>query len=229
MQLTLPLLRFYGTMARNEEIDFYYIGESRIRRIQEETLLRLRVRPEQILREPCRGDRLLTALYLHRPQHGGLRYRDVWGHQFVRSIYVVEPGRASPARIYIRRGNTRTRNLTNEAEVIAFLKKFDIVPVSMDGLTCEAQARLFASAETIIGVHGAALTNLLFASEGCKVVEMFPSEAQEASYFAAATYAKAEYYYLLGDASVPRSKYNFTIDLHKLSRLLKMAAIAGRS
>ena len=99
----------------------------------------------------------------------------------------------------------------------------------MDGLTCEAQARLFASAETIIGVHGAALTNLLFASEGCKVVEMFPSEAQEASYFAAATYAKAEYYYLLGDASVLRSKYNFTIDLHKLSRLLKMAAIAGRS
>src|SRR6266436_4954051 len=86
-----------------------------------------------------------------------------------------ETGRAAPTRIYIRRGNTRTRNLTNEAEVIAFLKKFDFVSVSMDGLTCEAQARLFASAETIIGVHGAALTNLLFASEGCKVVEMFPS------------------------------------------------------
>jgi len=98
----------------------------------------------------------------------------------------------------------------------------------MDGLTCEAQARLFASAETIIGVHGAALTNLLFVSEGCKVVEMFPPEAQEASFFTAATYAKAEYYYLLGDASIPRSKSDFTIDLHKLSKLLKMAAIPGR-
>jgi hypothetical protein len=229
MQLTLPLLRFYRTMTRNQKIDFYYLGESRMRRIQEETLLRLGVRPHQLLREPCRGDRLLTAISLHRPQHAGLRYRDMWGHQFVRSIYPIEPDRTSPARIYVLRGKTRTRKLTNEAEVIKLLEKFDFVPVGMDGLTCEAQARLFANAEAIIGVHGAALTNLLFANDGCKVIEMFPSEAPEASFFTAATYAKAEYYYFLGEGSGPRSTSDFTVDLHKLSRLLKMAAIAGRN
>jgi len=226
MQLTLPLLRFYRTMVRNEQIDFYYVGESHLARIQEETLLRFGVRPQQIVRHPCRGDRLFTAICLHRPQRGGLRHRDMWGHQFVRSIYTVEPDRASPARIYIRRGNTWTRNLTNEAEVIAMLGSLGFAPVSMDGLTCEAQARLFANAEIIIGVHGAALTNLLFASEGCKVVEIFPSGAQEASFFTAAAYTKVEYYYLLGDPLVGRSR-SFTIDLQKLSRLLRMAAIRG--
>ena len=44
----------------------------------------------------------------------------------------------------------------------------------MDGMSVSEQAQLFANAEAVVGVHGAALTNLVFAAPGTRVVEIFP-------------------------------------------------------
>jgi capsular polysaccharide biosynthesis protein len=181
MQLTLPLLRFYRELAPHTGIDYYYVGESRTSRLQEETLAQLGIRKSQIVREPCRADRLLTAIYLHRPQHREMRYRDVWGHRFVRSIFPRKDCPGSPKRIHIERGNVPMRRLANEKEVIAYLRQLEFVSLRMDGMTVASQARLFANATAIIGVHGAALTNLLFAQPGTKVIELFPPSAQEIS------------------------------------------------
>ena len=227
MQLTLPLLRFYRELAPHTGIDYYYVGESRTSRLQEETLAQLGIRKSQIVREPCRADRLLTAIYLHRPQHSEMRYRDVWGHRFVRSIFPRKDCPDSPKRIHIERGNVPMRRLANEKEVIAYLRQLEFVSLRMDGMTVASQARLFANATAIIGVHGAALTNLLFAQPGTKVIELFPPSAQEPGMFTAATHSDLDYYYLLGEPGNQDRKFDVRINIEKLAALLRMAGLQG--
>jgi hypothetical protein len=236
MQLTLPLLRFYERFAPDLHIDYYYLGETRLTGFQTETLERFGIHPGQVILKPCRADRLLAALYLHRPQHYGLRYRDIFGHEFVRSLYVPLPeSEASkyPKRIYIERGNAASRRIVNEEELIAFLRRFGFVPVRMDGKSVAEQARYFGYAEAIVGFHGAALTNLVFARPGAQLIEIFPEDLQESSFFTAASYSQMDYSYFVGKKQRPKrsprdtSHLNTFVSVPEFEQLFSMTGIAG--
>jgi len=226
MQLTLPLLRLYGKLAPDIRPDYYYLGENGGNcRIQEETLLLLGIRPEQILREPCRADRLLVAIYIHRPQHLGVRFRDIWGHAFVRRLYPPAERRGAPRRIYVKRGPVRNRRIRNEDEVMSVLTTYGFMPVVLDGLTVREQARLFAEADAIVGMHGAALTNLLFAQSDAAVVEIFPPGLTDAGHFTTSTYSNLRYHYMIGEG-VPRGPQDdASVDIEKLEAALALAGI----
>lgn len=225
LHLTLPLLRLYRLLAPQIAIDYYYVGETGSRQLQNETLAHFGIVPEQILREPCRADRLLAAFPLHRPQHG-TRFRDPWGHAFVRSNLNIGTDAASPRRIYVKRGKARARKCLNEEEIIGFLSRFGFEAFAMEGRRWQEQARLFANAEIIVAPHGAALANLLFATEGAKLIEMFPQDYSEASFFTAATHAKLDYYYLVGEPVKPSSR-DLRVDLGKLEQLMENAGIGA--
>lgn len=73
--------------------------------------------------------------------------------------------------IYIfRRG--KTRGLRNEEEVEDFFKKRGWSVVDTEQLTVAEQAGLFARAKRICTLHGAALTNLIWARAGTQVLEL---------------------------------------------------------
>jgi capsular polysaccharide biosynthesis protein len=224
MQLTLPLLRFYREAWPGSEIDHYYVGPSNLAGIQEETLLLAGIDPGRIVRDPCTAERIVTAVYVHDEQRPGLRYRDSLGHRFVRGL-VGAPGRTDgPRRLYVERGLVRNRRLRDEPALARVLAERGFEGVRMDGLAVAEQARLFAGADAIVAVHGAALTNLLFAPPGSKVVEIFPPGIVEVSYFAAATHAGLDYAYLVGEPGLDRN-VDFSIDLAKLTRLLDACSI----
>ncbi len=73
-------------------------------------------------------------------------------------------------KIFLRRGNSVARKLTNEVELseIARQKGFKTVDTSL--LSFDEQVDLFGSARVIVGPTGAAFTNLLFAGSGCKAL-----------------------------------------------------------
>lgn len=223
MQLTLPLLRFYRDIWPGSGIDHYYIGPSNLGRVQEETLLHAGIDAGQIVREPCTAERIVTSLYVHREQLAGQRYRDGWGHRFTRELLGDLDG-GDGRRIFVERGWVRNRRLTNEAALADFLADRGFERVRMDGLSAGEQARLFAGAGAIAGVHGAALTNLLFASPGTKVVEIFPPHTPEVSYFAAATHSALDYFYIVGEPG-PERNDDFAIDVAKLARLFDVFSI----
>lgn len=223
MQLTLPLLRLYEKFDSGFQADYYYLGESTLTGVQTETLQELGIGADKIVREPCRADRIVSAIYWHQPQHGGVRYRDNRGHEFVRSLYYpTAKDDSCPRRIYIERGDSRTRRIVNEAELAEFLAQFGFASLRMSGKAVGEQAKLFGNAEIIISAHGAALTNLLFAAEGSMLVEIFPPGYEEASYFAASTYSKLAYSYLLAEEA-PGG--NMVVNLKKLARLLEMNGV----
>jgi capsular polysaccharide biosynthesis protein len=76
-----------------------------------------------------------------------------------------------PAKIYlVRRGGTR--GVINDEEVEAFLSKRGWTPVIPETPTLAQQIRLFADARAVCGVHGGALTNILWCSPGCSIIEL---------------------------------------------------------
>jgi capsular polysaccharide biosynthesis protein len=238
LQLTLPFIRLYRQMRPECRIDHYYVGESRIRSLQVETLARLGIGEEQIVTRPCTGDRMLAALCRRPVQHCGFNYRDVFGHDFVRSLFVPPAemrDRKGPARLYVTRGQAHMRRILNEPELIAFLGGHGFSPVSLEGRSVAEQADLFWQAEAIVGMHGAALTNLIFARPGTTVVEIFPFEFHEPGMFTAAAHSHVNYHHLRGrplaqhdDAQVLAAQHT-VVDLDKLSRLLTLTRLDTRA
>lgn len=80
-------------------------------------------------------------------------------------------------KIYISRGdNTNHRNLIDEQPLMDELLPRGFHSYMLSSLTFEQQVRLFASAEVVVGVHGAGLANIVFAPENIKVVEIASKE-----------------------------------------------------
>lgn len=75
-------------------------------------------------------------------------------------------GNARPGRkIYIRRKPGGWRSVANDDEVYSRLAAMGFETARPEGLTLAEQIRLFSEAEIIVGMHGAGLTNLLFAPD----------------------------------------------------------------
>lgn len=78
----------------------------------------------------------------------------------------------TPKRIFITRKNTTKRRF-NEIELFEELSPYGFKMIAPEEYSFEEQMSLFSGAEIIIGGSGAAFTNLLFASPGCKIICLF--------------------------------------------------------
>lgn len=76
-------------------------------------------------------------------------------------------------RIYASRAGATSRRVVNEPEVVAALARHRVEAIEAGKLGFDEQLELFASAELVIGLHGANLTNCLF-SERAALIEIVP-------------------------------------------------------
>lgn len=116
-------------------------------------------------------------------------------------------GALVPARrIYVTRGQiAHTRIVVNEHELVTCLAAMGFEVVDPDRLTVAEQIRRFAEAEVIVAPHGAALANLLFASPGATVVELFAPRYVQGCYWKLAdTVPGLTYRYYVGLGRAPR-------------------------
>jgi capsular polysaccharide biosynthesis protein len=100
-----------------------------------------------------------------------------WVVEFLRRRLLpqVEVGAAN-RRIYVTRGAAlNNRAVLDEQAVIDFLATRGFEAVDPGAMPVAEQIRTFAEASLIVAPHGAALANLLFASSGAGLIEMFPA------------------------------------------------------
>jgi capsular polysaccharide biosynthesis protein len=122
----------------------------------------------------------------------------------------------TPKRIYVQRKN-KTRGLQNEREVADFFAAQGWSILDLEGMTQARQIHLFANAEAVCAVHGAALTNLLWCRPGCKAIELFASNFLNGCYEGVAAYTGADYRYLIFEAD---SMHRARVDLDLLKTAL---------
>ena len=79
----------------------------------------------------------------------------------------------TPSKFFITR-KSKTRGIRNLSEIVDFFQSAGWAILDMEELTFAEQIACFQNAEMIVGEHGAAFTNLLWCSPGCRVLELFP-------------------------------------------------------
>ena len=132
----------------------------------------------------------------------------------------LTPDGVSPRRLlYISRSNARIRYLENEIEVVTMLKGLGFETVSLDRLSTFEQAKLFNEAKLIVGCHGAAFANIVFASRGATLIELFERGHFAHCYHAIANQVGMQYGFLVGI----RKGLGFTIDVAALKTLVSIA------
>lgn len=225
----LPQLQTYQRFVDLKEIDYFYLGRGSLSGYKLETLERVGITPEQVIQTGCTGDRLLATV-AHRTSGGGGGI-DATTMAFCRDLFgdaIAEAQTRPKRRFYVMRGDVGWRRVLNETEIIDILESYGFEPVSMDGKTVAEQAQLFAEAEAIVSVHGAALTNLMFAQPGTRVLELFPAGYFVKLYYLLASYAGADYYYLTGDRFLTEQAGNqldILVNPNKLRALCRLAGL----
>lgn len=119
----------------------------------------------------------------------------------IRSVLLGKvPGEKSIAmKIFVTRKGRRRFDNQEELEQIAREKGYEVVET--EGMSVSDQIRLYQSARVIASNHGAGLTNILFASRGAKVVELFSPKWLNDCYFRMAKICEFDYKCLIADES----------------------------
>jgi capsular polysaccharide biosynthesis protein len=85
------------------------------------------------------------------------------------------PSDSLPKRFYIIREGY-TRGISNEQEVRNYFKSQGWALIAPETLSIPDQIALFRDAQAIAGLHGSALTNLVWCSPGASVIEFTPTD-----------------------------------------------------
>jgi hypothetical protein len=98
---------------------------------------------------------------------------DLWSATLLPlKIYASSPGKNN--KIFLTRDKLRLRFIENSDQIEAISRKFGFTVVDTDTLSPKQQIELFSSAQFIIGIHGAGLTNMVFRQGDCRLLELFP-------------------------------------------------------
>jgi hypothetical protein len=128
-----------------------------------------------------------------------------------------------PSRLYISRAKAGRRKFAaaTETALASLLQAAGFVKVCLEDLTFSEQVRLVAGAEYIVGLHGAGLTNILFANARALIELHNPLQVRP--YFAVmARELDIRYAYLIGSLEGMSPDFdNITIDLRAVEDLIE--------
>jgi capsular polysaccharide biosynthesis protein len=108
------------------------------------------------------------------------------------------PAAARPRRLHVLRPGVEWRKLENEAEIGDVAARHGFTPVVPETLAMAEQAALFAGAEAVLGVKGAAMTNILFAAPSCRLILLSPADFIDQFYWNIASLRGIAYHELFG-------------------------------
>lgn len=126
--------------------------------------------------------------------------------------------------IYISRSKAVRRKISNEQEVIDLLLSYNYEIHCFEDYNFEQQIEIMSEARSLIGIHGAGLTNMLFMPKNGKILEFRNlNDTHNNCFFSLASSLDHNYYYLenKGDSDDTYS-VNLTINIDCLKNVLKL-------
>ncbi|MDR1874829.1 MAG: glycosyltransferase family 61 protein [Synergistaceae bacterium] len=218
--------------------DFYVIANAL--NFQKQWLSLLGIKEEQIIAADkfIQADELIVPDLLNNWYPVDFRkklgYQKKWLPHWILELYketvIPRTGvRKNKKNIFVSRQNAPYRRLLNENALRALLDKYDFTTVHTENLSVEKQLEIFVDAKTIVGVHGAGLTNAMFSDRGTPVLELNTQYYHDSSYRVLFSQTGHPYHYMIGethDTSVPANEENVHIDPGKFESALR--TITGR-
>ena len=130
-------------------------------------------------------------------------------------------------KIYISRSKGYKRTLVNDRSVIPLMEKRGYKVVFCEELSIQDQINIFNRADTVVSIHGAGLTNMLFMNPGSKVLEIRNGLGNHMNncFLALADTLGHDYYYYIGDQKAKPEElreidYSMSVDLNSFKECL---------
>jgi len=205
--------------------DTRFIVPATLRPYQHETLRVLGIDDRL---EPFSGDEVwdLETLFFAPPAvHSGSNRTDVdvWLRDRFFDAYSVVPV-SSGRRIYLTRREQARRRVRNEAAVEETMRRYGFETVAPESLPLAEQVALFAECEAVVSTHGSALTNILFAPTGLKVLDIVEPGMSDLAYifWSLSEPLGHEYWYFLTESveQVHERANEPVVDIEKLTASL---------
>jgi len=153
-------------------------------------LLRCFFDEERIVEVPYKANLLVEKLWMVSPPYlvlvtgGSLYYRSdiLMAHReyILKKLGITVSSKPTKRLFVVRHGVARS--LANEWQLQTTLERYGFELIEPGEYSFREQVEMFASAEMIVGVHGAGLSNLLFAPIECAVCELLPKNFQAACF-----------------------------------------------
>ena len=129
--------------------------------------------------------------------------------------------RRAPKKLFVTRTDARTRQVENHADLSRFLKAKGFTAVATGNMSFVDQVRLFAAAEEIVGVSGAALTNMVFSESGTRLLNLSPASMPSLYFWDIAHHAKVQYSIAYFPSSLPQRGIHsdFSVDIDVVGQM----------
>ena len=220
----IPKISLSGTVMPLDEVD-HFICHNRIAGFMEAWLSYAGIDTKNLVPMETEGfscDRLLFS--------NNIAPRAVvpkWALDFSRSLIPIDTETPTPKRIFVSRRDATKRRLLNHEEIETLLEARGFEHVTMDARSPEQQASLFHNSDCIVGVHGAALSSIMFCEPRTKVIELMPNNHLAPHFWTTGQQLDLNYHLITGTEtalSVPKWRRDVNADLsidpHKLTQLL---------
>jgi capsular polysaccharide biosynthesis protein len=158
-----------------------------------------------------------------------------WVFQYIRDEFIGGQSSVSDMNapyVYVSRARASRRRMTNEDSILSLLEPYGFQTFFLEELSFAEQISLFSNAKCIVSPHGAGLTNLVFASPGAKIIEIYSPNYVSVSYWNISSQIGLDYYYLFGEGKRPEPytdphglSEDITVDVAALEKILKLAEI----
>lgn len=158
------------------------------------------------------------------PVHVQLTYKHPEALSSLRALLMRDNlGVARERRLFVKRGPLDARQVENQAQLIRIAEAHGYEVVTPPDFDLMEQARMFHSATHLVGVKGAAFTNLLFCAAGAKALLLSPSDFIDPFFLDLASHVGVAYSELFGPVVTRQfspMRNNFTIDPERFARML---------
>jgi len=127
-------------------------------------------------------------------------------------------------KIYISRSKANQRKVVNEEEVIALLSSYNYEIHNFEDYSFKQQLDIMYNVKTLISMHGAGLTNMLFMPPDGNIIELRnEGDSHNNCYFSLTTSLNHDYFYLTNKGDTEDTyRVNITVDVSRLKEVLDL-------
>jgi capsular polysaccharide biosynthesis protein len=153
-----------------------------------------------------------------------------WVGDFLRRTFrpvITNPKKSR--RLFVSRRKAPSRRETNYEEILRLLSSRGFEEYFAEERPIAQVAQDFANADWVVGVHGGGLANLVFATPGTKVIELFPPRHMDSLFWIMSNQTGCHHAYVFGEGEPPahpvdlvaaKVDSDITIPISKLASLM---------
>jgi capsular polysaccharide biosynthesis protein len=211
----LPRLAFLGAESRRRSV--YVLTTPLTAAFQRETLHMCGFDDSRIIEleefSAIRARELLVPSDLRlvpHPIHKAAPWAVAYLHSAIGlpSVMAESSGRTH-GKLYVSRKDAWRRQVSNDADLSNALSKLGYRTITLSDLTVSQQVAEFAYASHVVSLHGAGLTNLIFAQTGTKVIEIFSRTYGTPAFGVIASGQECPYASYIADRTISRQITQF--------------------